>query len=259
MAIVTLLTDFGDRDGFVGAMRGVLLSRVADVQLVDLAHHVPPGDIHKAARVLGRAAPCFPPGTIHLVVVDPGVGTDRLPLAGRDADGHIYVAPDNGVLEPFLDALTELHQIEPGRAIPPPRSQTFHGRDVFAPAAGWLAAGFEIGELGAPVDGPVRLDWGVPEWSRGRWRGRVQEVDRFGNLITDLRADAVGPRCRLWVADRALSGPQVTYAAARPGQLVLVVGSEGTLEVAVRDGSAAERLEIGVGAPVTCLPEPAAG
>lgn len=259
MAIVTLLTDFGDLDGFVGAMRGVLHSRAPGVQLVDLAHHVPPGDVSKAACVLRRAAPCFPPGTIHLVVVDPGVGTDRLPLAGRDVDGHYFVAPDNGVLEPFLDTLSALHQIEPGRAIPAPRSRTFHGRDVFAPAAGWLAAGFELGELGGPVGSPVRLRWATPEWSRGRWRGQVREVDRFGNLITDLRAEVLGPRCRLWIADRALSGPELTYASARPGQLVMVVGSGGTLEVAVRDGSAAEKLEIGVGAPVTCLSEPTAG
>lgn len=228
--IVTLLTDFGDADGFVGAMRGVILSRAPDARLVDLAHHVPRGDVAKAARVLKRAAPCFPAGTVHLVVVDPGVGSARDAIAAEIA-GHLFVAPDNGVLG-LMGPPTRIRRL----AIPSDASSTFHGRDVFAPAAARLAAGAPLEALGPAVHDLVRLPEGRP--------GRIVEVDQFGNLISDLPPEPG----RYRIGAVVLDGPQPSYSAVASGEFVLVAGSEGTLEVAVRDGSAAERLGLGVGA-----------
>lgn len=251
--IVTLLTDFGDADGFVGAMRGVILCRAPGATLVDLAHHVPAGDVAKARRVLARAARCFPSGTVHLVVVDPGVGSTRRALA-VEAAGMRFVAPDNGVLEPFL-ADARVHAVAPGPLLPPARGTTFHGRDVFAPIAGALAAGVPLERVGLPVHDPVRAPVAAPTRTPdGRWSGQVVEVDRFGNLITDLPAERFAAGCELQIGSTRLPGPAPCYAAVAPGALAVVAGSEGTLEVAVRDGSAAERLGLGVGAPVACAP-----
>lgn len=248
--VVSLLTDFGDRDGFVGAMRGVVLSRAPGCQLVDIAHHVPRGDVAKAARVLLRAAPLFPAETVHLVVVDPGVGWSRRPLAVR-AGGFHFVAPDNGVLGPVLERLggpVEAYEVTREDLRPPDASATFHGRDVFAPTAAALARGEAVETVGRVAGGMLELPHHPV--------GAVVEVDSFGNLITDLPP---GGRVVLRVGGARVEGPSAAYAAVRPGQLVLVVGSEGTLEVAVRDGSAADRLGVGVGATVTSTPAGADG
>lgn len=235
--IVTILTDFGDADGFVGAMRGVILSRAPAARLVDLAHHVPRGDVAKAARVLKRAAPCFPTGTVHLVVVDPGVGSARRAIAA-EIGGHRFVAPDNGVLH-LMGAPDRVHAL----AVPPDASSTFHGRDVFAPAAAALAAGATLASLGPRVAALVPLPAPPP--------GQIIEVDQFGNLISNL-PPAAG---RYRIGSAVLSGPAASYSAVASGELVLVAGSEGTLEVAVRDGSAAERLQLGVGAALRRIDE----
>lgn len=233
MSVITLLTDFGDQDGFVGAMRGVLLSRAPGARLIDIAHHVPRGDVVKAARVLKRAAPCFPTGTVHLVVVDPGVGSSRLAIAA-EIGGHRFIAPDNGVLG-LLGAPTAVHALP----IPASASTTFHGRDVFAPAAAALAAGAPLETLGPRVDGLQPLPAASP--------GVIIEVDQFGNLISNL--PPLPGRYRIGAVE--LDGPQSSYSAVASGELVLVCGSEGTLEVAVRDGSAAERLGLTAGATLT--------
>lgn len=253
--IVTLLTDFGDRDGFVGAMRGVLLRRAPGATLVDLAHHVPPGDVAKARRVLARAAPHFPPGSVHLVVVDPGVGSARRALA-VEAAGMRFVAPDNGVLEPFLTG-ARVHAVAPGPLLPAARGSTFHGRDVFAPIAGALAGGVALARVGPRIDDPIRAPATAPiRATDGRLAGQVVEVDRFGNLITDLPTEIFSAGCVLQIGPARLIGPASCYAAVEPGTLAVVGGSEGTLEVAVRDGSAADRLGLGVGAPVACALAP---
>ncbi|MCA9560641.1 MAG: SAM-dependent chlorinase/fluorinase [Myxococcales bacterium] len=246
--IVTLLTDFGDEDGFVGAMRGVILSRAPDVQLVDLAHHVPRGDVAKAARVLRRAAVHFPAGTVHCSVVDPGVGTERAAVA-VEAGRQYFVAPDNGLLGEVLDALGGAQAAHLLRAPVSRRatvSSTFHGRDVFAPGVAALAAGVSIAELGPPAGNLQRLARAAG--------GQVVEVDRFGNLITDLPIPQ--GEVELVIAGHRLRGPVSAYGAVGVGALVLVRGSEGTLEVAVRDGSAADRLGVGVGATVACAALP---
>jgi len=255
--IITLLTDFGDEDGFVGAVRGVLLSRAPAARLVDLAHHVPTGDVEKAARVLSRAAPCFPPGAVHLVVVDPGVGTERKAVV-VEAGGHIFVAPDNGVVTYAVDSLGGVrvaHAITERAYWRPSPSVTFHGRDIFAPVAAALASGTGVAALGPKLATLYRLAAPAPEEAAGVWRGHVIEVDHFGNLITDLPVEVCGgARVRCALGSATLEGPVAAYASVDPGELVLVVGSAGTLEIAVRDGSAARRLGIRSGAPVACHP-----
>lgn len=253
--IVTLLTDFGDLDGFVGAMRGVILSRAPGAQLVDLAHHVPAGDIPKAARVLARSAPYFPPKTVHLVVVDPGVGSARAAVA-VEAGGHTFIAPDNNVLSDVLARMGEpaaIHEITPEGVSATHVSTTFHGRDLFAPAAGLIAAGAPLSDLGPRREGLKRVYQAEPQPVEGGLRGQIIEVDHYGNLITNLPAALADARgLTVKIGARVLKGPQPSYSSVKRGEPVLVIGSEGTLEIAVRGGSAARRFGFGVGATVIC-------
>lgn len=242
--IITLLTDFGTADSYVAELKGVLLSRVSGAVLVDVSHDVPPGDIRSAAYILARTWHRFPPSTVHLAVVDPGVGTSRAALALR-AHGHYFVAPDNGLLTAVLRD-TEVEAVTlfaPASAAP-----TFHGRDLFAPAAADLARGAALSSLGLRFDGiPERLAYVSPH-QEGQWLiGEVVYVDRFGSLITNLRAELIPAQAQFEIDD-LLVGPMVrTYRDAAPGGLLAYVGSDGTVEIAVRDGSAAERLGVGVG------------
>jgi S-adenosylmethionine hydrolase len=211
----------------------------------DVAHDVPPGDVEAAAWALGAYWRRYPEGTVHVVVVDPGVGTSRRALVA-EADGRLLVGPDNGVLS---WALREAWRAGEVRAIEMPSgaeiSQTFHGRDVFAPAAARLAGGVAMSALGDPAVGMVRLPWPEPVLSHGHGaRGEVVHVDRFGNLITNLRADARrdgdGVASLLAGEQRAPIGR--TYGDVASGELVAYVGSRGLWEIAVRDGSAADRI-----------------
>lgn len=249
MSRITLLTDFGTADGYVAAMKGVLASLAPDVVLDDASHEVPRGDPRAAARVLERYWRRFPEGTVHLVVVDPGVGTERLPLA-LEADGRFVVAPDNGVVSRVLDGGESWRAV----VLDPPASDgttstTFHGRDIFAPAAARLATGTPLTRLGVPLQDPVRL--AVPEAVRegGEARGEIVAVDRFGNLVSNIPGSWAGDESRVWIAGRDL--PLLpSYGHGGPGAPLAVVNSDGRVEVAVRDGSAAETLEVGSGEPV---------
>ena len=250
--IITLLTDFGDADGFVGAMRGRLLTVAPEARLVDLAHHVPRGDVAKAAQVLRRSAPYFPPGCVHLIVVDPGVGSGRRVLVALHK-GHTFVAPDNGVLGPTLDALGEPAQariwsVTDPALTPWPVSHTFHGRDIFAPVAGAIAAGHPVEAVGVQIDDSVRLPSPVQHIEGGWRRGAVVEIDAFGNAITDLAGHA-SVEIRLADGTR-LSGPHRAYAEVERGAPVIIVSSNDTVEIAVREGDAAARFDLRPGAPV---------
>src|SRR3954470_16359633 len=240
--IITLLTDFGTADGYVGEMKGVILSAIPDVMIVDITHALAPQDIDAARLTLARVWRRFPRGTIHVVVVDPGVGTERTALA-VESDGRLLVGPDNGVLSPAL--------LNPGSravalAIPPDASPTFHGRDVFAPAAAALARGRSVDSLGIPYAGAMIRR--TPEPRRvesGHIAGEVIVIDRFGNAVTNLvgRRDMV-----VEIGGREL--PIVrTYADVEPGSLLALVGSNGLIEIAVRDGNAAQELRLGRGDP----------
>jgi S-adenosylmethionine hydrolase len=247
VTVVTLLTDFGTSDSYVAEMRGVILSTTPTAVLTDITHGVNPGDVRSAAYLLGRTWDRFPPSTIHLVVVDPGVGTARAALA-FSAHGHCFVGPDNGVFTPVLhDAEVEAVVL----ATPEHASPTFHGRDVFAPAAAALAAGATLATLGRPFSGiPERLAYTKPHHEGKSIVGEVVYIDRFGSLITNLPADLVPPYARLEVEDLDIGPLRRTYNDVTTGGLLAYVGSGGALEIAVRNGSAARRLGVGVGGRV---------
>ncbi|MBI3629781.1 MAG: SAM-dependent chlorinase/fluorinase [Candidatus Rokubacteria bacterium] len=247
--VITLATDFGLRDPWVGTMKGVILSVTRDVHLVDLTHEIAPHDVLEGALALETAVPFFPEGTIHLAVVDPGVGGARRALVVAWGE-CCFVGPDNGLFTPFLLApgwrAFELTAAEYRR---PEVSRTFHGRDVFAPAAAYLALGVFPERFGAEVTDPVVLPWPAPRAVPGGLAGEVVHVDRFGNLITSIPAGDVEAAAAVVVGGREL--PLVgAYAEIGRGAAAGLVGSSRRLEIAVREGSAAAALGIGRGAPV---------
>ena len=245
--LVTLLTDFGTADGYVGEVKGVLATLAPNVPVVDIAHDVAPHDIEGARLALARYWRRFPEGTVHVVVVDPGVGGARAALA-MESEGRLLVGPDNGVLSPAL-----LHAGARciALAVPPSAAPTFHGRDVFAPAAAKLARGTPLESLGTPIDDPVIRR--TPEATRrddGGVQGEVITVDRFGNAVTNLLALRGGEI----VLDGLTLHVRRTYADAAPGEPTALVGSSGLVEIAVRDGSAATMLGLQRGSGVVLRP-----
>ncbi|HWP71473.1 MAG TPA: SAM-dependent chlorinase/fluorinase [Gemmatimonadaceae bacterium] len=242
-ALVTLLTDFGTADGYVAELKGVLLSAAPGIQVVDLSHDVPAHDVEAARLVVARYWRRFPAGTIHLVVVDPGVGSAREAIA-VSSDGRFLVGPDNGVLSPAL--------LLPGAQVvslpvPADAAPTFHGRDVFAPAAAALAGGASVESLGRPHDGPVvRRTPEVVRETDGWLRGEVIVIDRFGNAVTNLFGVHDG---EVHIGARVIPVRR-TYADVAAGEPVALVGSSGLIEVAVRDGSAAIALGLARGTSV---------
>ncbi len=253
--MVTFLSDFGHDDWFVGVVHGVIGEVCPEVRVVNLSHEVEPGDIARAAFIVEAAAPDFPAGTVHLVVVDPGVGTDRRALVVRARD-QWFVGPDNGVLDWALAAPgAEARSLTEERYFRHPVSRTFHGRDVFGPVAGHLAMGAAFESFGPPVADPVRLARPTPAVVGGALRGHVVFVDRFGNALTDLTVDRLArafpgvPEARLAVRvhSRRVSGITRSYGDAPIGTLVAILGSSGRLELAEVGGSAASRWGIGPG------------
>ena len=242
-SLITLLTDFGLADSYVAEVKGVLLSRAPSAILVDVTHQVPPGDVRAGQFLLARAWHRFPAGTVHLAVVDPGVGTARRALAAA-AGGHLFVAPDNGLLS-FLERPKFVSLPVAADAAP-----TFHGRDVFAPAAAALAAGARLEDLGSSVSDATHAPLPTPHHDGTAVMGEVLYVDRFGTLISNIAGTDVEPGVRIRIAGTDVGALRRTFGDAERGTLVALVGSGGTLEVAVRDGSAARLLGVGVGAEV---------
>jgi len=262
MAVITLLTDFGSHDMYVGVMKGVILGLEPGARLVDLTHDVEPGDIAGAAFKLAEAWRFFPSGSVHLAVVDPGVGSARRPLAAR-AGGHFFVGPDNGLFTAVFEEAgeysarelaSEAHRLSPV-------SRTFHGRDIFAPAAAWLARGTALEELGPPLRDPVRGE--VPAVPRpaadGSIRAAVVHVDVFGNLVTSIRGEQLeqwfpgGEPVLEWDGGRARR-QVAAYAEAPTGEPVMLVGSSGRLEISVNRDSAARVTGLGRGDGVRLRP-----
>ncbi|MDQ7038317.1 MAG: SAM-dependent chlorinase/fluorinase [Aquificota bacterium] len=238
---VVLLTDFGLRDHYVGVMKGVILSRVPEAVLVDLTHEVPPQDIREGAYLLSVSFRYFPPGTVFLSVVDPGVGTERRALVLK-AEGRFCVGPDNGLFTLVLRQAqeAEIRAIDVPRFLLPNASHTFHGRDLFAPVVAEILKGRALSAFGPVVWDPVLLEFPEPELIPGGLRIPVLRVDRFGNLILNLRAEEVsGRRFRIVVEGRKLPWVR-TYAEVPEGEPLALTGSDGFLEVAVHRGSAVE-------------------
>jgi hypothetical protein len=252
MAIITLTTDFGLVDGYVGIMKGVILGIARDAVLVDVSHEIPPQDVREAIYVLESATPYFPDGTIHLAIVDPGVGSSRRPLIVQ-TQRACYVGPDNGLFtRPLAGLDAQSWELDRPEFWLPQISRTFHGRDIFAPAAAHLANGVPAERLGHPISDPVRLELFRPaRQPDGRVDGQVVHVDQFGNLITDIPAEWVADGrwlCR--VGGEVITRLSGTYADASPGALVALVSSGDTVEIAERDGNAARRLGVKAGEAV---------
>lgn len=254
--LVALYTDFGHRDVYAGVLRGILRTLAPESEVVDICHEVPSGDRHAAAFMLLSAVPYLPRGTIHLCVVDPGVGTARMLVAAR-AGGHTFIGPDNGVFAPVVEALggvTEARYLTNEKLQGARRSETFHGRDVMAPVAAHLVRGIDFATVGDRANSLEELPGFAPEVTSDRATGRVLHVDHFGNLITNVLPAELPGAAGAW--DLAVDGERVprwgrTYGDAEPGELLVYTGSVGFLEVAVRDGSAADRLRARSGAIVT--------
>jgi S-adenosylmethionine hydrolase len=248
--LVTLLTDFGAGSGYPAQMKAVILSRLPAACVVDVSHEVPHFDVLAGALLLEACVPWFPREAVHCAVVDPGVGTARRAICVVDPEGRRLVGPDNGLLTPFLGPGARVRELAPGAHAPPPRSATFHGRDLFAPVAAWLAGGGDAERLGPAADDPVRLAWPGAARDGDAVRGEVVAADGFGNLLTSVREeDLPGGALDVEVAGRAARLVR-TYGDGAPGELVALVGSSGRLELAVREGSAARALGAARGLPV---------
>jgi hypothetical protein len=258
LPIITLTTDFGLADGYVAAMKGVILGIAPHATLIDITHQIAPQDVREAAYVLHTALPYFPPDAVHVAVVDPGVGSARRPMAARVGDSFL-VGPDNGVFTFVLHGADQppacVHLDNPAYWLPQV-SRTFHGRDIFSPVAAHLTNGIPLEALGTLIDDPVCFDVRHPQREAGgSLRGEVIHVDRFGNLVSNIPGDWLAGR--LWtvrIAGQQIIGPSPSYAKVAPGQLLTLVSSDATLEVAVRDGSAAARLNVEAGEPIEVTP-----
>jgi len=260
--VITFLTDFGLQDDFVGTCHGVIATIAPDARVIDVTHGVRPGHVLQGALVLANTLPYMPPG-VHLAVVDPGVGSSRRALALSDREGRLYVGPDNGLLLPAADhfgGVAEAHELVNAEYSLQPVSRTFHGRDLFAPAAAHLAAGVALGELGPPLDPDelVRLDLPEPEVGQNRIRAVAVVVDRFGNVALNLRREHLeyaelspGTRVELLCrGERFYAVSARTFGDTPRGSLILYEDSYGSLSLAVSRGSAAELLRVEEGSEI---------
>jgi S-adenosylmethionine hydrolase len=258
--LITLLTDFGTADAFVGVMKGVILSIDRQACVVDLTHAVPPQQVLTGAFLLRSAVDFFPDGTIHVAVVDPGVGSGRQPIVVATEKGFL-IGPDNGLLSLAASRMRRraMWRIEQREFLRHPVSQTFHGRDIFAPAAAHLSRGVDPQRFGPALDAMVELAVPAASHTASQISGEVLYVDHFGNLVTNIDAEALGrfpaPGVSVSIAGSRVAGPVSAYAAVAEGTPLAIVGSWGTMEIAVRNGSAARRFAAGPGTPVTVVLE----
>ncbi len=259
MKFISLLTDFGVRDGYVGVMKGVIYGIAPDVQIADITHTISPQNVMEGALALGRAAPFFPEGTVHVAVVDPGVGTTRHPIAAR-LGRYSYVGPDNGLFTVVLQRAekygeaVKLVRLDRRSYWLPEVSNVFHGRDIFAPVGAHLANGVALEELGSPVDDIVRLEMPVVEITPNGLRGQVISVDNFGNLVTNIHRSDLPPaefdHLVVSIAGAQIQGMVRTFGSRPTGELIALFGTANDLIVSVVNGSAAERLGASTGEPV---------
>ncbi len=258
--ILTLTTDFGTQDGYVAAMKGVMMGINPDLKLVDVSHHVAPHDIMEGAFILRNVAEAFPAGTVHLAVVDPGVGSERKPIAMRHHN-QLFVGPDNGLFSLLL-AGEEAEQVV---VLDQPRfwrqddvSATFHGRDIFAPIAARLASGLSLSSAGTPVDQIKSLLWALPISDEQGIQGWVVHIDRFGNCITNITRDQFDAHrqerdFKCYAGSSIIASNSETYSDVEPGEATVLFNSQDSLEIAIHQGSASQMLDIRKGAPVNIL------
>jgi S-adenosylmethionine hydrolase len=263
MTVITLLTDFGLSDGYPGVMKGVIWKIAPNVQIADISHAIKPQDIYHGALALSRTAPFFPPGTIHIAVVDPGVGTQRRPI-GLHLGEHYFIGPDNGLFTSVLE-----HAESQGNTIQafhldqssywlPDVSRVFHGRDIFAPVAAHLARGIPLEKMGSIIHDPIRLVIPHPEPIQGGgWRGHIIEIDTFGNLATNIDRSLLTSlgEVHVLISDRYINQLVNTFGDRPPGTLVALYGTAHDLIISVVNGDAARELNVSIGDFVEVYPE----
>ena len=253
--IVTLLSDFGLQDVYVGTLKGAIARVDPRISAIDLNHDIPPQNLLAARFSLLVAYPYFPKGTVHVAVVDPGVGSQRRAIAIEFPEGYL-VGPDNGIFSGVLDitgAIAAVELTNPNYWLTPTPSNTFHGRDIFAPVGAYLASGIPLAELGEPID-PARLvHLSLPQLQETSSKivGCVQYIDRFGNAITNIPATRVEGKSWRAIAGTHHLPPQTTYSNVRPGDAIALIGSHGWIEIAINCGSASKQLHLNWQAPVT--------
>ena len=265
--IITLTTDFGTSDAYVGVMKGVILGINSSVQIVDITHAVPPQDIHEAAFLIRSAYCYFPKGTIHVIVVDPGVGSDRRAIVCQ-TDRASFVCPDNGLLTYLLQEIenggeqsADVVAIENRAYCLPEVSQTFHGRDIFAPVAAHLSLGVPLADIGPSVQDPIRLPIPDLKISDRKLTGQVVKIDRFGNAITNISETTLArlkstPNYEITIGSTQLRRINRAYAESDIGELLAIIGSFGMLEIAVNGGSAEKVLDLKRGDAVVLSMDP---
>jgi S-adenosylmethionine hydrolase len=256
--ILTLTTDFGLSDHYAGTMKGVILSICPQAQIVDITHDIPPFQIGEGAYTIAQAWRYFPKKTVHVVVVDPGVGSARRPIL-VEAGGQYFVAPDNGVLAMICsEGKSKVRLVSNERYFLQPVSRTFHGRDIFAPVAAHLASGVRPASFGKPIDDYLKPGFEKPQRTGKRtWVGRVLKIDRFGNIITNFRCadfpDLDKVHFSMAIGPQHVDVLARNYAEGGPGELFLIVGSSGYLEVSLAEDSAAKKIGCAAGGPAELM------
>jgi S-adenosyl-L-methionine hydrolase (adenosine-forming) len=257
MPIITLLTDFGLKDTFIGVMKGVIWSIAPHAQIVDLTHEIPPQRVVDGALAIAGAAPYFPGGTIHVCVVDPGVGTARRPMLAAIGNQY-YIGPDNGLFSLLIKKAEDLTtppvyiSLNKKHYWLPQVSNSFHGRDIFAPVAAHLANGITLEELGDPFETPMLITFPVPQKTKEGWTGQVMQVDHFGNLVTNLTREQLIPGIgvNIFVKNTILKEVVTTFGSKPAGELIAMLDSSGHLAISAVNGSAADRLAVQADEPV---------
>ncbi len=255
--VITLTTDFGLQDYYVSAMKAIILGIAPDVRLVDISHDIPSQDIMAGSWILRNSAMLFPSGTVHTVVVDPGVGTDRNSIALKIEDQY-FVGPDNGIFSPLTEerdfkavCLTNKKYWREDT------SNTFHGRDIFAPVAAHLSRGVELEELGDPIDELVTYRWTVPIADKDGLQGMVIHIDKFGNLVTNLSQSLIeefkDKNVKIYLGNTILEEIVTTFGSVPDGEPVAFIGSSGMLEIGINKGSAEEMLGVQKGAQISVI------
>ncbi|SMO63976.1 SAM hydrolase/SAM-dependent halogenase family protein [Gracilimonas mengyeensis] len=256
--IITLTTDFGTQDHYVSAMKAVMLGIAPGARFVDVSHEIPPQDIMAGAWVIRNSAFLYPPETVHLVVVDPGVGTSRHPIALKVKDQY-FVGPDNGIFSLFFDEFDyQACKLNNKKYWREGLSQTFHGRDVFAPVAAHMSNGASLEEIGEPIEDLVTYHWAVPIADKDGLQGWVVHIDRFGNLITNISDDLLDEhlkdhQLKIYVGNTMLDKIVNTFADVEDGEPAAYIGSSGMLEIGINKGNAARMLSVDKGAQISIV------
>lgn len=258
MSVISLMTDFGIKDGTVGVMKGVIWGICPTAQISDMSHMISAQNIREAAFIFARSVPYFPKGSIHVVVVDPGVGTDRRPMAAQIGDWY-YVGPDNGTVTGLLEHAeqhgweTKFIQLNRPEYWLKEISYVFHGRDIFSPVAAHLANGVALDELGGAFFDPVRIEVSTPEKTTDGWRGEVNHIDHFGNVSTNIRVEHLGEAMKtkekiiVRLNGIEINGLVHTFGERSVGEIIALIGSTGYLGISVVNGNAAETLGVKTG------------